>query len=54
MVTEQEMEDIKLAEVVWSCLACTQCIKPPDVVTRTTELLVMARHHEAKDLLKGE
>lgn len=54
MVTKQEMEEMKLVEVVWSCLARIQCTKPPDVVTRTTKLLVMVRQHEAKDLLKGQ
>ena len=39
MVTEQEVEELKSAVDPWSHLVGIQCTKPPDVMTRTAELL---------------
>ena len=52
MVTEQEVEELK--PVPWSHLVGIQCTKPPDVVTRTAELLDEARHNWEANLLRGQ
>ena len=54
MVTEQEVEELKPAVRPWSLLACIQCTKPPDVVTRTAELLAEARCNEEAILMRGQ
>ena len=53
MVTEQELEDLKPTVLPWSHLICIQSTKPPDVVTRTAELLAEAGSNEA-NLLRGQ
>ena len=54
MVTEQEVEELKPAVWPWSYLVCIQCTKPPDVVTRTAELLDEAGQNEDANLLRGQ
>ena len=39
MIAEQELEDLKTAYFVLDHLVLIQCTKPPDVLTRTAELL---------------
>ena len=39
MITEQDLEDLKMNVFVFDHLVRIQCTKPPDVVTRTAELL---------------
>ena len=40
MITEQEVKELKQAEVLWDCIAQVLCTKPPDVVKGTAKLLV--------------
>ena len=54
MVTEQEVEELKPAEWLWSHLVCIQCTKPPDVVTRTAELLDEAEEYGEANHLRGQ
>ena len=56
MVTEQEMKELKSAVEPrrWSHLVCIQCTKPPDVVTRTAELLDEAGENEEANCLRGQ
>ena len=54
MVTEQEVEELKPAVWPWSYLVCIQCTKPPDVATRTAELLDEAGQNEDANLLRGQ
>ena len=54
MVTEQEVEELKPAEWPWSHLVCIQCTKPPDVVTRTAELLDEAEEYGEGNHLRGQ
>ena len=39
MLTVQDVEELKQAEVPWERLVRVQCTKPPDVVKKTSELL---------------
>ena len=39
MITEQDLEDLNKATFKFDRLVHIQCTKPPDVVTRTAELL---------------
>ena len=54
MVTEQEMEELKEDVRPWSHLDCIQCTKPPDVVTRTAELLDEVEEYREANLLRGQ
>ena len=54
MVTEQEVEELKSAEWPWRKVVCIQCTKPPDVVTRTAELLDEAEEDWEANLLRGQ
>ena len=54
MVTEQEVEELKQAEVLWHHLRHIQCTKPPDVVKRTAELLAEVGHDEEGKQLNGQ
>ncbi len=54
MVTEQEMEDLKLLVRPWDRLVQTQCTKPPDVVKRTAELLAEVGRDQEGEQLKGQ
>ena len=54
MVTEQEMEDLCKPAAPWlDHLVRIQCTKPPDVVTRTAELIDEVGHNEEANLLRG-
>ena len=54
MITEQEMEDQKPAEMPWNHLVRIQCTKPPDVVKRTAELLAEVGHDAKGRRMKGQ
>ena len=54
MLTEQDVEELKQAEVPWERLVRVQCIKPPDVLKRTLELLAEMGHDEEERQLKGQ
>ena len=54
MVTEQEREDLTQTRWRWNRLVHIQCTKPPDVVTRTAELLVEVGRDEEGKQLKGQ
>ena len=54
MVTEQEVEELKSAVFPWGHLVGIQCTKPPDVVTRTAELLDEAGRIKEANLLRGQ
>ena len=54
MLTEQEMEELKQAELSWDRLVVIQCTKPPDVVKRTAELLSEEECDEEEKHLKGQ
>ena len=53
MVTEQEMEELKLLVRPWGHLFHIQCTKPPDVMKRTAELLVEVGCDEEGKQLEG-
>ena len=49
------MEDLKKSIIHWEhFLVCIQCTKPPDVVTRTAELLDEAGRIKEANLLRGQ
>ncbi len=54
ILTEQEMEELKQADLPWDCLVVIQCTKPPDVVKRTAELLAEVGRDEKGKQLKGQ
>ena len=54
MVTEQEVEELKPPVRPWSQLVCIQCTKPPDVATRTAELLDEEGWIEEANHLRGQ
>ena len=54
MLTEQDVEELKQAEVPWERLVRVQCTKPPDVLKRTLELLAEMGHDEEERQLKGQ
>ena len=54
MVTEQEVEELKPAVFPWIHLVGIQCTKPPDVVTRTAELLAVVGWKEKANCLRGQ
>ena len=54
MVTEQEMEELKLLAWPWDHLNQIQWTKPPDVVKRTTELLAKVGHDVEGKQLRGQ
>ena len=54
MVTEQEVEELKQAEMPWNCIAQIQCTKPPDVVKRTDKLLAEVGHDAKGKHMKGQ
>ena len=54
MLTEQEVEELKLPEWPWDRLVEIQCTKPPDVVKRTVELLAEVGLNEEGKQLKGQ
>ena len=54
MLTEQDVEELKQAEVPWERLVRVQCTKPPDVLKRTAELLAEVGLDEEGWQLKGQ
>ena len=54
MLTVQDVEELKRAEVPWDRLVRVQCTKPPDVVRRTSELLAEMGLDEEGWQLKGQ
>ena len=54
MITDQELEDLKTIYVGFSRLVCIQCTKPPDVVTRTAELLDGVNETHYANILRGQ
>ena len=54
MVTEQDMEELKVLGWPWSRLVEIQCTKPPDVARETAELLAEVGHGERGKRLKGQ
>ena len=54
MVTEQEVEDLVPAVCPWGRLVQIQCIKRPDIVKRTAELLAEVGWHVERKHLKGQ
>ncbi len=54
MLTEQDVDELKRAEVPWDCLVRVQCTKPSDVVKRTAKLLVEMGLDEERWQLKGQ
>ena len=54
LVTEEEVEELKPPVRPWSQLVFIQCTKPPDVVTRTAELLAEVGCNEQANLLRGQ
>ena len=54
MITDQELEDLKWTYVDFNRLVRIQCTKPPDVVTRTAELLDGVNERRYANMLRGQ
>ena len=55
MITEQDLEDMKThGFVTFNPLVCIQCTKPPDVMTRTAELLNGVNETDYANILRGQ
>ena len=54
MITEQDLEDLKMGNVDFNGLVRIQCTKPPDVVTRTAELLDGQNEIHYANTLRGQ
>ena len=54
MITDQELEDLKTTYVDFNHLVRIQCTKPPDVVTRTAELLDGVNETRYANTLRGQ
>ena len=54
MLTEQDVNELKRAEIPWDCLVRVQCTKQPDAVMRTAELLAEMGLDEEGWQLKGQ
>ena len=54
MITEQDLEDLKMNVFVFDCLVHIQCTKPPDVMTRTVELLDGVNETRCANILRGQ
>ena len=54
MITEQDLEYLKRIYVDFNSLVLIQCTKPPDVMTRTTELLDGANERHCANQLRGQ
>ena len=54
MITEQDLEDLKTTDVDFNRLVRIQCTKPPDVVTRTAELLDGVNKRRCANKLRGQ
>ena len=53
MLSEKELEDLKKIDEFLDDLLFLQCIKTPDVGTRTAQVLEAVKHHEEANLLRG-
>ena len=54
MITKQDLEDLKMTDVDFNRLVRIQCTKPPDVVTRTAELLDGVNETRCANILRGQ
>ena len=54
MITEQDLEDLKMTNVDFNRLVRIQCTKPPDVMTRTAELLDGVNETRCANILRGQ
>ena len=54
MITEQDLEDLKTTYVDFNHLVLIQCTKPPDVMTRTAELLDGVNETRYANTLRGQ
>ena len=54
MITEQDLEDLKTTDVDFNHLVRIQCTKPPDVMTRTVELLDGVNERGYANKLRGQ
>ena len=54
MVTEQDLEDLNIDQHLWPELIHIQCMKPPDVVGRTFELLEKGGQMLQANHLRGQ
>ena len=54
MITEQDLEDLKKATFNFNHLVRIQCTKPPDVMTRTAELLDGVNERHRANKLRGQ
>ena len=53
MITDQELEDLKRT-FDFNRLVRIQCTKPPDVMTRTAELLDGVNERDCANILRGQ
>ena len=54
MITEQDLEDLKTGYFIFDHLVRIQCTKPPDVMTRTAELLDGVNERRCANILRGQ
>ena len=54
MITEQDLEDLKMTYVDFNRLVLIQCTKPNDVMTRTAELLDGVNETRCANILRGQ
>ena len=54
MITEQDLEDWKTHGFHFDHLVHIQCTKPPDVMTRTAELLEGENETDCANMLRGQ
>ena len=54
MITEEGLEDLKTTDVDFNRLVSIQCTKPPDVMTRTAELLDGVNETRCASQLRGQ
>ena len=54
MITKQDLEYLKTHYFVFDRLVGIQCTKPPDVMTRTAELLDGVNERHYANILRGQ
>ena len=55
MITEQDLDNLKKAYILnFDHLVRIQCTKPPDVMTRTAELLDGVNETKCANMLRGQ
>ena len=54
MITEQDLENLKTDYFVFNHLVRIQCTKPPDVMTRTAELLDGVNETDCAKVLRSQ